>query len=75
MNNPAKVFIKSADGAGEVLAEVSMQDGPQVDSHQEGDDTRHTLQVAFDHIFGRKVKVVFESEIPTGTDPGLVFIP
>lgn len=75
MSKPAKAFIKSADEAGDVLAEVCMQDGPHADSHQAGDDTRHTLQVAFEHIFERKVRVVFESEIPTGSDPGLVFIP
>lgn len=75
MTSTVKAYIKSADSAGEVLAEIQMQNGPYADSHQGGDDTRHTLQVAFSHVFGRAVKVVFESDIPTCSDPGLVFIP
>jgi len=71
----AKAYIKSADSTGEVLAVIQMQDGPHADSHQDGDDTRHTLQVAFSHVFGREVSVVFETDIPTSSDPGLVFIP
>jgi len=75
INNPVKACIKSADGANEVLAEMWMQDGPHADAQQTGDDTRYTLQVAFSHVFEREVKVVFDSDVPTGSEPGLVFIP
>lgn len=70
-----KAYIKSADDASELLAEIQMQDGPHADSHQDGDDTRHTLQVAFSHVFRREVKVVFQTDIPAPGVPGLVFIP
>jgi hypothetical protein len=73
--NPIKAYFKSAVGADGALAEVPMHDGPHADPHKTGDDTRFTLQVAFSHVFQREVKVVFASDIPTGNEPGLVFIP
>ncbi|RYP44464.1 hypothetical protein DL770_011488 [Monosporascus sp. CRB-9-2] len=73
--NTTKIFIKAKDATDEVLAEITLKDGPHMNAHGDLDCTRYSLQTAFAEIFGREVRVVADSDIPLTDNPGMVFLP
>lgn len=73
--NTTKIFIKAKDPTDEMLAEITLKDGPYMDAHGDLDCTRYSLQTAFTEIFGREVRVVADSDIPLTDNPGMVFLP